>query len=572
MHLLTRDYARGVIELAVAAGSLGTTIDLARCRPPHGATPPILNLTEARVEARAKRVGADSILRSCYKGLADFGKYTLQHRVERFAATPLTGPRPLTSAETGRAFLDDVSNGRPDIATAFETLRKTHRRKRISLDPTTFEVSTPTSDLKRVAAAEQALLALLTVVQRRRYTIDAKQWVSGGSDLGWIVPGEGAGKEVNAHRAKLWVVNRAIALGWTEKLFPRDQNFEERQGDRGRVERIGKKYQRIAMLELLARLADNNWLKPEWGIPAKVYDNPLDVESIRDVEPSILPADTETTPANGLPSIPLLRCLNLPANQREDWVFDVNLPPQRLSLALSSDLVQEEWLTLYRYASHHIDAPRGERSWEVPWQQSDFHFVAMFLIQPGTRKRFVQETEAHRDDFHEWLPGKVTDGPYIGELGRRDVWRSEPWSTLHARGNKTDRRYRVIKPTVAYHWESHLDQSLANGFARHVPIPWLITVLDLRPDTGNLGVYSGRDNVPLIVSGSGDRHSHVLIRRSALLSVAHRFNLEPVWTVIGERSALIDGSERQPGVRVRYNGVLWMDGDVQQMRYWSLPD
>lgn len=572
VHIVTRDYARGVIELAASAGGLDPSIDLVRCRPPYGAKAQVFNFTEAKVEARAKRVGADSILRSCYKGLADFGRYTLQYRVERFAAAPLTGPRPLTSAETGQAFLDDVSRGRPDIAQAFEALRDAHRLKRTSFDTDTFKVTVPASDRKRIEVAERALLALLTSTQARRYASDAKRWAANESDHVWIMPGKGVGKEVDAHRAKLWVANRAMALGWTETLFPRDHTSGERQGDRGRIERIGKKYQRIAMMELLARLADNNWLKPDWGSPARTYDDPLDVEFVRDIEPSVLPGDTETKPAAGTPHVPLLRCPDLAPGEREAWVFDPELAPQRLALALGSDLGSGDWLTLYRYASHDIKAPRGEGSWDVPWEQSDFHFVAMLLMPPGTRERFVEETEKHGDDFHEWLPGDVTDGPYIGELGRRATWRSEPWSTLDARGRNTDRSYRVIKPTIGYQWESHLDESLANGFSRHVPIPWLITALELRPDIDNVGVHADSQGLPIIVSGSDDRHSYVLVRRDAVLAMAHRNELEAVWTVIGERVGRTDNDKRTPYVRVRYNGLLWLDADTAVVRHWSRPD
>lgn len=572
VHIVTRDYARGVIELAANADSLNPAIDLVRCRPPYGAKAPVFNFTEAKVEARAERVGANSILRSCYKGLADFGRYTLQSRVERFAAAPLSGRRPLTSAETGEIFLEDVSSGRPDIARAFAKLQDAHRLKRVSFNAETFKVTIPASDRKRIENAEAALLLLLTPSQIRRYASDAKRWAANESDHAWIVPGKGVGKEVNAHQAKLWVANRAMALGWTEKLFPRDQTRGERQGDRGRIERIGKKYQRIAMMELLARLADNNWLKPDWGAPAKTYDDPLDVEFVRDIEPSVLPDDAGSPLSAGLPEVPRLRCPDLPAGERKAWVFDPELVPQRLSLALGADLGSDEWLTLYRYASHDIDGPRGDAPWDVPWQQSDFHFIAMLLMQPATRERFAEETEKHGDDFHEWLPGNLTDGPYIGELGRRATWRSEPWSSLHARGSNADRAYQVIKPIIGYQWESHLDESLADGFSRHVPIPWLIDALGLRPDVDNNGVHCDSAGTPIIVSGRDDRHSYVLVRRSALLAMTRRNEIEPVWTVIGERIGQTNNGKRTSDARVRYNGLLWLDADTARMRHWSRPD
>lgn len=571
VHIVTRDYARGTVELAVAAGALDSAVDVDRCRPPYGSRPVVFNMTEARVEARAKGVGADAIVRSCYKGIADFGRYTLQSRVERFAAAPLSGPRPLTSAETGEAFLKEVSLGRQDIAAAFEALREAHRSKRITFDPDTFRTSIPSSDRSRVISAEKALLGLFTKEQALRYANEAKHWAA-GSDRDWIVPGKGVGKEVNAHRAKVWVANRAIGLGWSDKIFPNDESFGERQGNRGRIERIGKKYQRIAMMELLARLADNNWLKPDWGDPAKVYDDPLDVEFVRDIEPSILPDDAGVTLPPDVPRVPALRCVALPPEERSDWVSDPDLVTQRLALALGADLGNDEWLTLYRYASHDVEGQRGERSWDVPWLQSDFHFVTMLLMPPGTRERFVDETEKHADDFHDWLPGNLTDGPYIGELGRRGTWRSEPWDTLQARGSRDDRSYRVIRPTIGYHWESHLDESLTDGFSRQVPIAWLIAALQLRPDVDNVGIHRDRAGTPIIVTGEGKGYSHVLVRRDAILVMARRHEIEPVWTVIGERSAQTGKALPTQDVRVRYNGQLWLEGNVAQTRQWTRPD
>ncbi len=571
IHIVTRDYARGVVELARAAGHLDSGINLVFCRPPYGATAPRFNLTEKQVEARSDRVGARTILSSCYKGLADFGRYTLQNRVERFAAAPLAGPRPLTSAETGTAFFDEVSVGRDDIAQAFEALRDAHRRKCVKFDAETFTVSTPSADLKRVREAEKVLLAMLPPAQAKRYHTDAKAWLA-HSNRDWIVPGKGVGKPVDAYRAKLWVANRAIAYGWTEKRFQNDGSRGERQDDSGRIERIGKKYQRMAMMELLARLADNYWLKPDWEETARAYDSPIDISFIRDLEPSIMPADVAPHPTSSVPSVPRLQCANLPASDRKAWVCDPKLAPERLALALGTDLGDDEWMTLYRYASHDIDAPNRSGISDYPWQQSDFHFLTLLLMSGETRERFVLEIEQNRDDVHDWLPGEFTDGPYLGELGRRDTWRDELWSTIDARGGQGARQYEVVKPTVSYHWESHLDKSLVDGFSRQIPIPWLIKELNLTSDTDNIGTFADAAGTAIIVCGAVAHHRHVLIRRDALLAVAGKHNLEPVWTVIGERNAMLEGRKRKSDIRVRYNGVLWLGNEGPVMSHWTRQD
>lgn len=575
VHLLARDYARGTIELAVSAGSCDPSIDLARCRPPYGSTAPSFSVSKARVDARGERVGAHSILSSCYDGLADFGRYVLEGRVHRFSEARLSGPRPITADESGEAFFEEIIVGRSDVENAFSELRTAYAERRISFDRQSFKVIVPAADRRRIVQATVSLLALLTPAQRKRYAAEANAWVTGSGGHEWIIPGRGKGAEFDAEKCKVWVANRALSFGWTEDRFPGDRYLSGRSGSGGRIERIGKKYQRIAMMELLARLADNFWMKPQWGSGAAVYDNPLDVEFTRDLEPSIMPADQETTARADLPQVPPLVCDPLPVERRSDWVADPDLPVRRLALATCPDLCEPGWLTLYRYAAHDIDAEREDRHLDAPWLQSDFHFLAAILLSPDDRARLVGDAVADAYDFHEWLPGQTADGPYVGELARRDTWRDEPWTTLDARLIGKSRSYKVIRPTADFRWESHLDGSLPNGFSRHVPIPWLIRALGLTADVSNLGVFLDPGGVPTIVTGSaggGDRSSYVLIRRDPFLAIARENGIEPIWTVIGERRATTLKKKRHPDIRVRYNGLLWFEGNTEKHLHWSNND
>jgi hypothetical protein len=255
--------------------------------------------------------------------------------------------------------------------------------------------------------------------------------------------------------------------------------------------------------------------------------------------------------------------------------MDPALPNDRLALATCRDLGASDWLTLYRYAGHDIEAERENRHLDAPWLQSEFYFLAALLVAPDVRKQLVGDAIANAYDFHQWLPGQITDGPYIGELARRDTWRDEPWTTLEERAPGQPRTYRVIRPTAAYLWESHLDGSLPNGFSRHVPIPWLIRQLSLTADADNTGIYLDASGVPVLVTGSpsgGDRGSHVLVRRNPFLALARDEGLEPLWTVIGERRATTLVKKRHPDIRVRYNGILWFEADEWKQAHWSNND
>jgi len=75
-------------------------------------------------------------------------------------------------------------------------------------------------------------------------------------------------------------------MGWTKELFPSDsERYRGYSRARPYNERIGKKYQWIALDELLCRLSDNYWIGGRFGSGSKKFDNPLDVGFERDVDP-----------------------------------------------------------------------------------------------------------------------------------------------------------------------------------------------------------------------------------------------------------------------------------------------
>jgi hypothetical protein len=571
LSMLARDYARGVIELASASKALDAGVDVARCRPPYRSTPPTFNLSANQVDARAARLGAESITRSCYNGLADFGRYTVENRIERFARAPMAGPRPETAQESAARFEKEFAQ-RPDVLVAIDVLRQAYRQRKITFDLETFSPISPVEDNRRVAKARSALAALLTKTERKRYNQQAEAWTSGQGQSSWIIPGKpGKGEVIDASKAKVWIANRAMSLGWTKRLFPTDRSYGEDRVRGSRTERIGKKYQRIAFGELLARLADNYWLAPDYGEPAKLYDNPLDVEFVRDIDPSILPTDFVGSRRAGIPRVPLLQSVDVPAGQRRAWVREAGLAERALAFATGSDLGSNDWLALYRYASCDIDWKTGNKTCDTPWQQTEFYFASLLLLPEADRNRFLSETQANAEDFHDWLPRNSVDGPFLRELGRRDTWPCDPWRELHSR-DAGRRMYRAIRASVGYQWESHLDGSLPDGVQCNLPTPWMMSQLGLRFAPDDLALLVDPDGAPTAFAASEAHSQFAFVHRTSLMRLAASHRLVPIITVIGERMAIAAPSARSLGTRVRYNGILWFEGDEQRTRSWSKED
>jgi hypothetical protein len=55
--------------------------------------------------------------------------------------------------------------------------------------------------------------------------------------------------------SKRWVTRRAYEFGWNSQRFPSDHGHSGMSSERPQMERIGKKYQWLALSELLARLS-----------------------------------------------------------------------------------------------------------------------------------------------------------------------------------------------------------------------------------------------------------------------------------------------------------------------------
>lgn len=104
--------------------------------------------------------------------------------------------------------------------------------------------------------------------------------------------------------AQRWVFNRVVQLGWGQELhgqFDRYVNRDRVGRSEHKAERIGKKYQWIALHELLARISDRFEFKDEiWSYKVKKYEGTWQL-SIRDIDPSCILKEAPNTRPDGLP-------------------------------------------------------------------------------------------------------------------------------------------------------------------------------------------------------------------------------------------------------------------------------
>jgi hypothetical protein len=482
VHLLLRDYARGVIEAAAERNVLPHSVDLARLRPPYTSPWPLRPPSQESLAIRAPISDYSMLRASLTDGIKDFAHYTVGSRVGHFEARNQAGRR--------RALRAGVESG---------------------------DAALPNRSLP--------------------------------------VPSDEAAR---------WIFRRVLELGWTPQRFKEyDEHVKRLDYDRtrSRVERIGKKYQWIALYELLARLADHCQLLSWWNGESPVYDGPWQIGA-RDADPSLIFEPTETpfdrTPRTWWAPIEV----NVPrfadSKARNAWVVASADLASLEALLEVGDATGARFLVLQGYYGWREEVlPQFDSLFDSQkanfWLQIRSYFVSRDDFEPFCR--WARE----RDWMGRWMPeGFETHEVFLGE------W---PWhpaaAEMRSLWRDIERREgapgQVAPTSGSYSWSAEGDDSVSAGINACVPSAWLIDTLGLRWRARYLEFQDQAGRVvALDPSVTAEGPTACLVRADAFQPLLDDHRLALVWTFLGER--LVIGDRFAP--RATINGVAFMESSV----------
>jgi len=364
-----------------------------------------------------------------------------------------------------------------------------------------------------------------------------------------------------------WIILRTLKLGWRESRFPRDASYDQNLGHGATIERVGKKYQWIAFYELLARLADNFWLKDSYREPyAFPYETTRDVPFIRDIEIS-LPAtprydgSEDIFSCSDLVEVPIVK---VDYENREEWVFEQELATTRISESHAEKARLE--LNLYRHASTRIYYPHEDRRRMYNLYQEEWFYSWMIGVPKDNLAKFVADAEAQKIDFHSWLPHEHTDVGYVYELGRRKTWQVAEMRTEHE-GYPNPNEFTFRDLVAGFLWESHLDASMDGSTSVFLPSPWLLENGKLNQSAQTPGLFQNGLGESLVCATKTDHGEKLSVSELWISEILEQHNLSPLWIGFGERS--VYPPKMRGCTRTRWNAVLWYDDDNQTVKTWS---
>lgn len=527
-HLLMRDYAACTIDYAHSLGLL-EDITPDEVHPPYGATMPALPDATTIKHHKMEKQDRDShdrahnaIFYSLVDGLANFGHKTVKPNVGLFCDCSFV--------------LED------ELMTMRKSLNS-YRRKQFD-DYTRLKAYKIEFDkLKNPNPHQEMLYRMLSdVLPCQRSKLGKVIGADALYRLDNILIPNHLNKGKSAYDAPLdhmgiryWILERVFELGYDSKIhgdFDETLMTEfytyyhsERHG--GRIERIGKKYQRIAMMEIFGRLADNYYLSSHDRKPV-LYQGPWQ-RNFRDCDPvSIVRVADENTESWCRGDLRL--DWDLPVS---DWLDNMPANPQVYNTIERRDPNGRLWLTVYDYRTERepqkLELDRYNKSYGIVNIQIKAH-----IIRKQDKKRIIRDIENKNIfalDIVETAP--EYSHTFLREKHWSRCWRYEQaeahnvWEPLY-HGSKLKARSPIER--ISGNME---DDNSGTGRNGYMPARFLMDRMHLQWDSDDMSFVDGTGKK--VFTGHPSRCENALMAADDLLPALSDAGLDIVWTVFFEK-------------------------------------
>jgi len=536
LNVLARDYAFGVLLYAQAAKQLPAEVDLDKCRAKFMSAWPLEVVTVDDLQKYRSRGYGDAICSST-DDHGDFGHYTVSHWLHDIVDVPREFAGCTTKELFDRWEAKLIDNGTARQQKAYIALRELSVEYRLRPGRYSFtKDSRDESDrlLAEVGQANKAFKKTLGKKKCTEYAEFAERHLLESTRMG---DDNRRPPELDHGPVRRWICERAHQLGWTEELFEgfeRGGNISHDRMGTHRVERVGKKYQYIALAEAVASITDNltmcSW--EDEGALRAFEPGPRGRDMKRDLDPSLL---VRSTLATGWAATPVTwwtpSAPRLPSGDT-----DLLLAWVQVESDLCNDVGQvevtspdeERWLTVY-----------GFRRWTLPGQRRRTHAdawsrISCLVTALGNGALLAKELLGqHRGDVSRlYATGNLL--PFLGEHGWRNVRPIELENNVSV-GIKTP--YAGIVESLNAEGGGN-DNSVDEGFELHLPSSGVTQVLKLHLRSGKTPEYVDAADIlrwqdpSLHWRGSGAS----VASRDYFVSRLASAGLEPVWVLAGEKN------------------------------------
>jgi hypothetical protein len=581
-HILLRDYARGIIETALVRG-IQFKGDEKKIRPPYSSSWPNSFPSDDdldKLSEPARKPGSDgrsighlrhSIMSS---SIADFAIYVITPSVEKWMPYRLSDKLPLTPKEIYRGFIESLTEEQRTLFNKYRELSNPMDLTRFfsssavqeeiaGIDGSGKNVDAGNNSLKKgrkPKAIKGALPVdteagpdekLETALNKLRDSLDGNRLDSLNNEvlpyLEGRLPNYGHGN-FDVQSAQRWIFQKVLELGWTGVRFAEfDNSVPERGRTPHKPERIGKKYQWIALHELLARLSDNfRFAGDPHCDKVEDYQGPWQIWR-RDIDPtSILKTTGKTDYQRGG------SCWWSPIAYKS-WMLDKpskawlsgksDLPDPLTFIEIKQNDTGKIWYILDTYLDWEEPTLKGEGRWDKKRRSIRYH-VRSYLAKRGNAKKLISwlaQNEYLRKrssdvpdwhDSHGLLLGEFYDHPAYHYFNT-PYYEQNGWT----KGTGNPLPVAVYLTAQSYFKESsNYDCSVDGSIRIFLPARLIAEGLSFEWHAGEGKLFDSRGRlVAFDPSVSEEGPGALLMEKESLLEFLRDKQYEIVWLVTGEK-------------------------------------
>ena len=330
-----------------------------------------------------------------------------------------------------------------------------------------------------------------------------------------------------------------------------------RRDEDSKIERIGKKYQWLALYEILARVMDN--------FPAFVdsYNDKPERDYIRKLDGFYLPK----TQINISPPT-RINIFSQYKNQEQcktkhyftfqdnelidDWVQNNDFPD--IGNLLELTINGEKWLVLERHDDFHESAKFGKKeTYDIQkWLQ-----IRSYLVKESQYSK-AKNWLAEQDFMGSWMPEcNEYYGTNIHQFFAEN--KLNEWQEISQCGEIRSPSFKVI-PSVDFHiWESTYGNE---GISFYAPIPMIYHGMKMRNSLKDGFWVDLQNNVICFNPKINDKFQNsLLVKKNEFLNFLKERKLKLIWTVLGEKN-----SYKQSKFLQKISGVYYLHGKNQQVK------
>lgn len=599
-HILLRDYARGVIEMAwVKCNDLA--VDVEKIRPPYQSDwieePPTVEELKTRYGTYPDEISHEERpMRTIHFSVMgwDFGNYIVSKARDwtswRFHEEREPSPKARYDAffellspeqlalwekyeETKASLFGDYTLGieyilpewdeeslpewgddeinetstksnSGDLSGLYDALVSEGKENKVDLPKTDIEDSKANELL--IAELDKFLEAL-TPEQRVAYERDVRAY---REDYLALQNAYEKKSHFSLELAQRWIVHHVFELGWTTERFGDFDyfvNYRMAGRESKKAERIGKKYQWLAFHELLARIADNfHYRGDSWDGNSQEYEGTWQTW-IRDIDPSFLKVKTHYSSGTHTWWFTEEYDRWSDYETSAQWVAATDdLPDVEPLIDVINTKNGHQWFNLDTMFDWEEPIPPIEDKYEKPRRRL-WYMLKSYLVKREDVDTFFEW--AQKQDFMgRWMPeSHDVHQVYLGEFfwspayqhHRKPATGFLDWE----QSDRYDMPCSVCVTIDEYRHEDGYDCSIEETVGLKTPSRWMMEKMGLkwRGDEGKYYDQFG-NLVCLDPTVSVEGPSTLLVRKDKFMEFLDKNNLEVVWTLLGEKALIGAGT------------------------------